>query len=128
MLDSQRLDTWLWAARFYKTRTHAAKEVSGGKVKLNGARTKPAHAVTPGDQIDINKVSFAFTVIVQSLSSTRGPSTRAKELYEETGESRKLRQQRAKQDLFTRQLIPYIHCRPGKHERRRLLQQKGKIF
>ncbi len=127
MLESQRLDKWLWAARFYKTRALAAKEVTGGKVKLNGARTKPAHAIIPGDQIDINKVSITFTVIVQSSSSIRGPSTRAKELYEETGESRKLRQQRAKQDRFTSQLIPRSYGRPGKHERRRVLQQKGKL-
>lgn len=127
MLDSQRLDKWLWAARFYKTRALAAKEVSGGKVKLNGARTKPAHAITSGDRIEINKISIAFTVVVQSLSATRGQPTRAKELYEETGESRNQRQQRAEQDRFTSQLIPRAHGRPGKHERRRLLQQKGKL-
>jgi len=97
MPASQRLDKWLWAARFYKTRALATKEVSGGKVKLNGARTKPGHAVIPGDKIEINKVSVAFTVVVQSLAASRGPANTAKELYEETEESRNLRQKRSEE-------------------------------
>lgn len=127
MLSSQRLDKWLWTARFYKTRAVAAKEVSGGKVKLNGARIKPAHAVIPGDRIDINKVSIKFTVVVQSLSATRGPATRAKKLYEETGESQNQRQQRTEQSGIVNQMLPHPRGRPNKHDRRRLLRQKGKL-
>ncbi|MEE8388937.1 MAG: hypothetical protein V3R65_10200 [Acidiferrobacterales bacterium] len=67
-------------------------------------------------------------MLVQSLSATRGPPARAKELYEETGERQNLRQQRAEQDQTTNQLIRRTHGRPGNHERRRLLQQKGKLL
>jgi ribosome-associated heat shock protein Hsp15 len=127
MSESQRLDKWLWAARFYKTRALAAKKVSGGKVKLNGLRTKPARAVVPGDRIEINKVSMTYSVVVQSLSTSRGPASKAQLLYDETEESRKLRSRRAQQARIARQSLPCSKGRPGKHERRRLLQHKGKL-
>ncbi len=127
MPASQRLDKWLWAARFYKTRALATREVSGGKVKLNGARTKPGHAITPGDKIEINKISVAFTVVVQSVSAARGPASTAKELYEETEESQNLRQQRSEQSRIANKMLPRYRGRPNKHERRRLLLQKGKL-
>lgn len=127
MLVSQRLDKWLWAARFYKTRALATKEVNGGKIKLNGVRAKAARGVTPGDRIEINKISVVFTVVVQTLVAARGSAAKAAEMYEETRDSINQRQQRAEQSRFNNLISPRPHGRPNKHERRRLLQQKGKL-
>lgn len=127
MSRSQRLDKWLWAARFYKTRALATKEVNGGKVKLNDARVKPARNVIAGDRIEINKASVRFTIVVLAVASARGSASKAAEMYEETHESINQRQQRAEQSRFNDQISPRPHGRPNKHERRRLLQQKGKI-
>ena len=82
--------------------------------------------VTPGDKIEINKVSVAFTVVVHSLSATRGPANTTKELYKETEESQNLRQQRSEQSRIADQMLPRYRGRPNKHERQRLLLQKGK--
>ncbi|GBD32199.1 Heat shock protein 15 [bacterium HR33] len=84
---SVRLDTWLWAARFFKTRALAARAIDGGKVKLNGERAKRSKEVTPGDEIRVKKGPYEFVVIVRGLSEKRGPASEARTLYEETPES-----------------------------------------
>ncbi len=89
--ENARIDKWLWAARFYKTRTLAAEAVNGGKVHLNGARTKPSKVLRVGDELSITKAPYAFEVIVRELSRHRGPAPEAALLYEETEESRRRR-------------------------------------
>lgn len=82
-----RLDKWLWAARFFKTRQLAIDAIDGGKVHLNGNRVKPAKGVRPGDELSVRKGPYEFVVIVRDLSERRGPASEAAKLYEETPES-----------------------------------------
>ena len=82
-----RIDKWLWAARFYKTRSLAAEAITSGKVELNGERTKPAKGVKAGDSVRIRSGVFEQVVQVKALSDKRGPATVAQTLYEETPES-----------------------------------------
>jgi ribosome-associated heat shock protein Hsp15 len=82
--EKVRIDKWLWAARFFKTRSMAAQAVSGGKVHVNGARVKPARAVLVGDEFRIRRGEVEFTVIVQGISGKRRPAKEAQLLYEET--------------------------------------------
>lgn len=82
-----RIDKWLWAARFYKTRSLAAEAITSGKVELNGERTKPAKAVKGGDSLRIRSGVFEQIVQVKALSDKRGPAAVAQTLYEETAES-----------------------------------------
>jgi len=79
-----RLDRWLWAARFFKTRGLAQDAIAGGHVHLNGQRVKPARAVRPGDWLEITRGEERFTLQVVALSERRGPATTARALYEET--------------------------------------------
>jgi len=114
-----RLDKWLWAARFFKTRSAAAKAVSGGQVHVNGARVKPARAVNPGEILRIRRGALEFTVKVVALSDRRRGAPEARELYEETAESIT---QREKQREQRRLLAPpdgqAPQGRPGKRDRR----------
>ena len=82
--EKVRIDKWLWAARFFKTRSMAAQAVSGGKVHVNGARVKPARAVVSGEELRIRRGEVEFTVIVQGVSGKRRPAREAQLLYEET--------------------------------------------
>ena len=83
-----RLDKWLWAARFFKTRTLAVEAIEGGRVSLNGERAKPAKEVRLGDTLSIRRPPFEFAVVVKGLADKRGPAAVAATLYEETVESR----------------------------------------
>ena len=85
--DKVRIDKWLWAARFFKTRSIATQAVTGGKVHVNGARIKPARLVQPGDELRIRRGELEFIVIVQKVSEKRGPAREAQLLYEETESS-----------------------------------------
>jgi len=91
--DRIRLDKWLWAARFYKTRSVAAEAVEGGKVLVNGARVKPARALKVGDELVIRTLSAIFTVHIQELSTRRGSAKDAATLYTETERSKVDREQ-----------------------------------
>lgn len=86
-MDSQRLDKWLWAARFFKTRSAAAAAVSGGKIHVNGQRVKPAKAVRVDDILDIQRGLSAFEVSVDGLSTQRRPAAEAQGLYTESASS-----------------------------------------
>ena len=83
-----RIDKWLWAARFFKTRTVAAQAIDAGHVSVNGERAKAAKAVKPGDTVVVRRPPFEHTVVVKALSERRGPASEAALLYEETAESR----------------------------------------
>lgn len=83
----QRIDKWLWAARFFKTRSLAADAVDGGKVRWNGQTVKPARELKPGDELEISAGELRWTVIVRGLNGQRRPAAEARLLYEETAES-----------------------------------------
>lgn len=120
-----RLDKWLWVARFFKTRALATAAVSGGKVHLNGARAKPAHAVGIGDRLVITRGVERFEVCVQGLSGTRGPASVAQELYEETTASRARRAADALQRKLLNQQMARPAQRPDKKQRRRIIRFKS---
>ncbi len=87
-----RLDKWLWAARFFKTRSLAAEAVTGDKVQLSGLRAKPSRTVRVGDEITVRRGPYEWVVIVRALGKQRGPASQAQQLYEETEESKKGRE------------------------------------
>ena len=119
-----RIDKWLWAARFYKTRSLASEAVDGGHVELNGERAKPAKQIRPGDELRIRLNQNTFVVHVRGLSERRGPASEAQQLYEETAESRVERERLAEQ----RRLAPTPAFeeggRPTKRDRRDLSRVK----
>lgn len=116
--EGVRIDKWLWASRFFKTRSSATQAVSGGKVHVNGGRVKPAKPVRVGDTLRIQRGALEFTVIVRELSDRRGPARVAQTLYEETEESRLTREQRREERvlLAVEQMVP--KKRPSKRDRR----------
>lgn len=118
--ETVRIDKWLWAARFFKTRSMATDAVDGGKVRLNGERCKPARNVHLGDLIDIDNGSNTWQVRVAGLSGQRGPATVARQLYTETEEGLQKRQQEADQRHLFAEPGAHIKGRPTKRDRRQL--------
>ena len=115
-----RIDRWLWAARFFKTRTSAAAAVSGGKVHLNGQRTKPAKGVREGDRLDIRRGDSRWEVTVLATAERRRPASEARTLYEEVPESVE-RRVREREERRERRLAAGSGAgRPTKRARRRL--------
>ena len=125
MTESVRIDKWLWAARFFKTRSLATEAVDGGKVRLNGERVKPARSVKPDDRLDIDNGSTEWEVIVRDLAEKRGSATIAQTLYTETAASIARRQEKAEQRKFFREPGEAIKGRPTKRDRRQLDRSKG---
>ena len=123
--DRVRLDKWLWAARFYKTRSLAAQAIDGGRVKLNGERAKPSKEVRPGDRVEVAAGELRWSVEVVGLSLRRGPAAEAAKLYAETGESRSRREQ----VLAMRRAGPHpgrdVRGRPTKRDRRMIRRFTG---
>jgi ribosome-associated heat shock protein Hsp15 len=119
-MDGVRLDKWLWAARFYKTRALATEAVLGGHVQLNGLRAKPARTVQVGDQLEVRKGTARYAVTVRGLADRRGPASVAATLYEESPESRAAREQHAAERRFARPIGSDLGSRPTKQDRRRL--------
>ncbi len=119
--DRVRLDKWLWAARFFKTRSLAADEIGKGRVEVNGQPAKASREVRPGDRVELRQGSVPRTVVVKALSEMRGPAPLAQGLYEETAESIALRERLADQ---RRQGIEPAHAidpsRQTKRDRRQL--------
>src|SRR5665213_745659 len=111
-----RLDKWLWAARFFKTRSLAVEAIEGGRVSVNGDRAKPAKEVRVGDALAIRRPPFEFAVVVKALSDKRGPATVAAALYEETEQSRARRAALAAE--IKAQPQPTFNGRPTKKTRR----------
>ena len=120
-----RLDTWLWAARFFKTRALAAQAVDGGKVELNGARAKRAKPVQPGDRLRVRRGPFEYHVTVRGLSARRGPAAVGAALYEEDAERKQARQRLADQLRIAPSLRYEGKGRPTKRERRDIERLKG---
>ena len=113
-----RIDKWLWAARFYKTRSMAADAVTSGKVELNGERTKPAKALKTRDMLRIRQGVFEQIIEVKALSETRGPAKVAQTLYEETAESAATRAKLAERLRYEMPPGTDTTGRPTKKERR----------
>ncbi|OGT01124.1 MAG: RNA-binding protein [Gallionellales bacterium RIFCSPLOWO2_12_FULL_59_22] len=117
--EKHRIDKWLWAARFFKTRSLASDAVESGKVLVNDARVKPAKAVTLGDRLDIRIGQVQFVVDVLALSNKRGPAPEAQKLYRETEESSQRRENIAA--LLKAQPQPFhFKGRPTKRDRREI--------
>ena len=126
MDTSVRLDKWLWAARFFKTRSVAREAVSGGKVHLNGNRAKPGRSLTPGDELRIQRGEEEYIITVVELSVRRGPAVVARSLYEESEENRSRREQLAEQRKLEHQQYATRERRPDKRQRRHLVRFKNK--
>ena len=119
-MDAVRVDKWLWAARFFKTRSAATEAVGGGRVHVNGARVKPSRDVQVGDRIELQLGQLEWAVDVRALSDKRGPASVAAGLYEETPESRVAREQRSLELRLSRPLGADLGARPTKQDRRRI--------
>jgi ribosome-associated heat shock protein Hsp15 len=120
VVERVRVDKWLWAARFAKTRSAATELVLGGHVRVGGERVKPAREVTPGDTVEIRTGSIRRVVVVTGLADRRGPAKVAATLYEETASSREERERLALERRLARPLGADLGARPTKQERRRL--------
>lgn len=121
LTERLRLDKWLWAARFYKTRSLAAEDIDKGRLEVNGQVAKPSRELKAGDRVDIRQGGLTRTIIVRALSTVRGPAPQAQQLYEETTESI------ARKALFTEQrklahepAESIEQGRPTKRDRRQL--------
>ena len=119
-MDAVRVDKWLWAARFFKTRGLATEAVLGGHVHLNGTRVKPAKEVRVGDRLVVRVGTLEWTVDVRGLADRRGPASVAQSLYEELPESREARERHTLQRKLARPLGADLTGRPTKQDRRRL--------
>jgi len=120
-MPTVRLDKWLWAARFYKTRSLAVAEIDKGRVSVNGAPAKPSRDMHPGDRVDIRQPGLARSFVVQTLSDARGPAPVARLLYEETPESVAAREAQAEaRRQGTEPAEGQAHGRPTKRDRRQL--------
>jgi ribosome-associated heat shock protein Hsp15 len=117
-----RLDKWLWAARFFKTRALASRACDLGRIDVNGLRAKPAREVRAGDRLRIENEGGRFEVVVVAVSAMRGPAAVAQALYRETEASREARQKLAEERKAMQQYAPLPERRPTKRERRRIIQ------
>ena len=124
--DRVRLDKWLWAARFYKTRSLAAEAIAGGKVQVNGDRVKRARPVQVGDEVRIRQGPYEHQILVRALSGRRGPASEAIQLYEERPESRAAREAMALQLKSLHAAFVPERGRPTKKDRREINKLKGR--
>lgn len=122
--DSVRLDIWLWAARFFKTRSLAKDAIEGGKVEVNEVRAKPSRTVHVMDELIVQRGLDRYELIVVGLSNQRGPASVAQLLYSETEAGRIDREHLAEQRRIGNAGFPSPHGRPGKHARRQLRDLK----
>lgn len=119
MQDTMRLDKWLWAARFFKTRSLATQEINKGRIHVNQQMVKPAREIKPGDTLWIKRGDTAITVVVSALSQVRGPAPIAQQLYAETPDSIAAREHAAELRRLAPEPARQIeHGRPTKRDRR----------
>jgi ribosome-associated heat shock protein Hsp15 len=124
--DRTRIDKWLWAARFYKTRSLAAAAIAGGKVQVNGERVKRAKPLHVGDEVRIRQGPYEHQVVVRELSDRRGPAAQAAALYEEKPSSRAAREALALQLRSLHSAFAPERGRPTKRDRREINRLKGR--
>jgi ribosome-associated heat shock protein Hsp15 len=120
--EKARLDKWLWAARLFKTRSLAAAAVTGGKVQVNGARSKPARIMRLGDEVRVRKGPYEFQLVVRGLSERRGSAAAAQALYEESAASQAARAAIAAELRDIPKPMPQWRGRPTKRDRRQLVR------
>lgn len=125
-MDRVRTDKWLWAARFFKTRSLAARSCELGRIRYNGQQVKPAHDVHPGDLLQIKNESGDFEVEVLLLSDIRGPAVIAQTLYRETEASRELRLKAAEERKAMPRVEKLPQGKPSKRDRRKLILIRGR--
>ena len=119
-MERVRIDKWLWAARFFKTRAAATEAVLGGHVQVGGSRVKPAKEIRAGDRIDVRRGEISWTVVVTGIADRRGSATVAATLYDETPESAEARELQRLERRVARPLGADLGARPTKLARRRL--------
>src|SRR4249919_43425 len=119
-MERVRIDKWLWAARFFKTRSAATEAVAGGHVRVNGDRAKPSREIGVGERVEVRTSAERWTVDVRALADRRGSAAAARELYEERPESIASREQRRLEAKASRPLGADLGARPTKRDRRRL--------
>jgi ribosome-associated heat shock protein Hsp15 len=120
LVNEVRIDKWLWAARFFKTRRAATQSVLGGRVHVNGERVKPSKVVRAGDRVEVTIRTVRWTVTVTEVADRRGPASVATAMYAETPESRAAREQQTLERRLARPLGADVGARPTKQARRRL--------
>lgn len=120
LTDKQRLDKWLWAARFYKTRTLASQAIEGGKVHVNGERVKSSRTIKIGDAVAVSRDQVVMNFIIRSLNMQRRPANEAQAMYEETAESMALRLINIEQNKLLTAMMPTSSGRPSKKDRRQI--------
>jgi ribosome-associated heat shock protein Hsp15 len=125
-MEGIRIDKWLWAARFFKTRTLAARACELGRIVSNGQPAKPSRELRAGDMLEIKNDSGDFEVEVLLISDVRGPAAVAQTLYRETGASRELRVRRAEECKALPQFVPVPRGRPSKRDRREMNRLRGR--
>lgn len=123
--ESVRLDKWLWAARFYKTRAVAREMIEGGKVHYNGQRSKPSKLVEVAAELTLRQGNDERTVVILAVSDKRGPATEAQQLYSETAQSVDKREKVALARKLNALSMPHPDRRPDKKERRDLIKFKN---
>jgi len=124
--DSVRIDKWLWAARFFKTRALASKACDIGRVEINGVRAKPARDLHTGSTVKVENEGGIFQIEVLQLSEMRGPAAVAQALYRETDASREARQKLIEERKAMQIFAPLPDQRPSKRDRRRIIQFRGR--
>ena len=125
-MDSLRLDKWLWAARFYKTRSLAAKNCELGRVLLASQSAKPSREIRRGDRLRVSTEGGVFEIEVLDLSDLRGPASLAQALYRESDQSRQRRAQEAALQKAARDFEVLPQGKPGKHDRRKIIHFRGR--
>ena len=125
-LNSVRIDKWLWAGRFFKTRALASKACDIGRVEINSIRAKPAREVRTGSMVQVENEGGIFQIEVLQLSEMRGPAAVAQTLYKETEASREARLKLAEERKAMQLYAPLPENRPSKRDRRRIIQFRGR--
>jgi ribosome-associated heat shock protein Hsp15 len=124
--EGVRIDKWLWAARFFKTRSLASEAAAGGKVEVNGERAKPAKTVRTGDEVRVRLGVFEHVLVVRGLSERRGPASVAQTLYEETPDSAAARASMAERMRYEAVALVADAGRPSKKDRRDIRRARGR--
>jgi ribosome-associated heat shock protein Hsp15 len=124
-MNGIRIDKWLWAARFFKTRALASKACELGRIRSNNVEAKPAREVHAGDMLHVRNEGGEFHIEVVALSEVRGPAAAAQALYRETEESKAARQRAAEERKALQQMMPIPEHRPTKRDRRRIIRFRG---
>ncbi len=126
-MEKLRIDKWLWAARFFKTRALASKAVDGGHVHVNGQRVKSSRPVQVGDELAIKRSQIQSVIVIKELNERRGPAKQAQLLFEETEESIQKRELQSQQRKVLNASMPKSQGKPDKHQRREIRKVSGKL-